>query len=311
MKKFLAVAAILAVTSVYADETSFGDLNYFFKQGQLNLASDLISSHEVTHVNDADTEAEGYVSSTKVTFGLMDNVNLFVELNALYKYDTDSTGASVATATGLQNPVLGASIRLMNQGTSGFNFDVGAVADLNIMDYETSEGGKTNGNSVDPFLSEYGDPRSSLVVNARLGKKWNEANEFYLVTALAYNKDGEYEDKEADEDVDLDSSLDFSLGAFYQYRPVHEFMMTLGLNGTRFGEMDGEEANNDFTVSDHIDLTFSFTAKYLITDNFIAKFHFSQDRRSDFDAEYDGAVADTDYERRTANKFGVGVDFLF
>ena len=310
MKKFLAVAAILAVTSVYADEASFGDLNYFFKQGQLNLTEDLISNHEVTRVEGTDVEVEGYVSSTKVTYGLMDNLNLFVGLNYLYKFDSDSTGASVSTVYGLQNPVVGGSMRIMNQGTSGLNLDVGATADFNIMDYETAEGGKTNGNSVDPTVSHYGDPRSSLAVNARLGNKWNEANEFYLVSALAYNKDGEYENKDLDEDVDLDSSIDLSLGAFYQYRPVHEFMMTLGLNGTRYGEVDGEVSNTDFTIEDHIDLTFSFAAKYLITDNFIAKFHFSQDRRSDFKVDYDGA-SDSDNERRTGNQFGVGVDFLF
>lgn len=310
MKKFLAVAAILAVTSVYADEAQFGDLNYFFKQGQFNLVSDFISNHEVTRVENTDVEVEGFVSSTKVTYGLMDNFNLFVGLNYLYKFDSDSTGASVSTVRGLQNPIVGGSMRIMNQGTSGFNLDVGATADFNLMDYETAEGGKTNGNSVDPTVSHYGDPRSSLAVNARLGNKWNEANEFYIVSAIAYNKDGEYENKDLDEDVDLDSSIDLSLGAFYQYRPVHEFMLTLGLNGTRYGEIDGEVANTDFTVQDHIDLTFSFGAKYLITDNFIAKFNFSQDRRSDFKVDYDG-IADADYERRTGNQFGVGVDFLF
>lgn len=310
MKKFLAVAAILVVSSVHADEAKFGDLNYFFKQGQLNLVSDLNVDREKTRVDGADVEVMGYVSSTKVTFGLVENLNLFVGLNYFYKMQTDPSVGGTSEIKGLQNPIIGGSFRVLNQAASGFNLDIGATADLNLMDYEVAEAGETTGNTVSPLLSQYGDPRSSLIVNARLGNKWNEANEIYLVSALSYNKDGEYEDKGQDEDVDLDSSIDLSLGAFYQYRPVHEFMMTLGLTGTRIGETDGEVAGNDFTVEDHIDYTFSFVAKYLITENFIAKFNFSQDRKSDFDVDFDGA-ANNEYDRRTGNQFGVGVDFLF
>lgn len=310
MKKFLAVAAILAVTSVQADEAKFGDLNYFFKQGQFNLASDLNLNREESRVDGDDTEIEGYVSATKITFGVMNNFNLFVGLNYLYDFETDPSTGGTSTVRGLQNPVVGGSFRLLNQADGGFNFDIGATADLNLMDYEVAEAGDESGNTVDPHLSQYGDPRSSLMLNARLGKKWNEANEVYLVSSLTYSKDGEYEDKGLDEDVDLDSSMDLSLGGFYQYRPVHEFMMTVGLTGTRVGEVEGEVANTDFTVTDHIDYKFSFVAKYLITESFIAKFNFSQDRRSDFDVEFDGA-ADNEYERRKGNQFGFGVDLLF
>jgi hypothetical protein len=310
MKKFLAVAALLAVTSVHADEAKFGDLNYFFKQGQLNLTSDFMMNRELSRVDGEDIEIEGYVSSNKVTIGLMDNLNLFVGLNYLYEFETDIEVGGTSEIRGLQNPIVGGSFRVLNQADGGFNLDVGATADFNLMDYEVAEAGDESGNTVDPQLSYYGDPRSSLVLNARLGNKWNEANEFYLVSSLAYNKDGEYEDKDSDEDVDLDSSMDLSLGAFYQYRPIHEFMMTFGLTGTRFGEIDGEVANTDFTIQDHLDFTFSFVAKYLITESFIAKFHFSQDRRSDFDVEVDGA-ADIENERRSGLQYGLGVDFLF
>lgn len=310
MKKFLAVAAIVAVSSVQADEAKFGDLNYFYKQGQFNLVSDFNLNREKARVDGADVEIEGFVSSTRVTYGVMNNLNLFVGLNYLYDFETDPATGGTSTIKGLQNPIVGGSFRLLNQADGGFNLDLGATADFNLMDYEVAEAGEETGNSVDPKLSHYGDPRSSIEINARLGNKWNEANEFYFVGAITYNKDGEYEDKGLDEDVDLESSMDLSLGAFYQYRPVHEFMMNVGLTGKRYSETDGEVANTDITIQDHIDYTFSFVAKYLITDTFIAKFNFSQDRRGEYDVETEGA-ADSEYERRKGNQFGVGVDFLF
>lgn len=310
MKKFLAVAAVLAVTSVQADVAKFGDLNYFYKQGQINLSSDFNLNREETRVDGDDVEIEGYISSTKVTYGLMDNLNLFVGLNYLYDFETDIAVGGTSEINGLQNPVVGGSFRLLNQDNGGFNLDLGATADFNLMDYEVAEAGKDDGNTVSPLLSHYGDPRSSLQVNARLGKKWNEANEFYLVSSLAYNKDGEYEDNNNTDDVELDSSMDISIGGFYQYRPVHTFMMTVGLTGTRFGETEGNVGATDITIDAHTDFTFSFVAKYLITETFIAKFNFQQDRRSEFDTEIEGS-ADQENERRKGNQFGLGVDFLF
>lgn len=307
MKKFLAVAAVLAVTSANAEELKFGDLNYFLKQGQFNFSVDANISREVSTVNDVKVEAEGYVFSPRLTYGLSDQLNLFVGANFLYDFETLPEGGSNAESDGLQNPYIGANYRVMNQNNGGFNLDVGAVADFNIMDSETSQFGKEDGNIPAFNFSQYGDPRSSLEINARLGNKWNEANEYYFLAAARYNKDGEYEDGNANEDVELDSSIDYTLGAFYQYRPVMEFMLTLGLSATRFGEVDGEVAGSDFTEEDHIDYRFHFNAKYLITETFIAKFNFSQDRR----AEYESELAGDDMEKRKANSFGLGVDWLF
>jgi len=310
MKKFLAVAAVLAVSSVNAQDVKFGDLNYFIKQSQVNLSSDFSLNREETRFNDEANEIEGYVSSTKLAFGLMDNLNVFLGLNYLYDMERHFPAGSNSSIDGLQNPILGANFRLMNQANSGFNLDLGATVDYNLMDYEVAAQSKENGNTVSRAFSHYGDPRNSLELNARLGKKWNEANEFYVVSALTYNMDGETEDKVVGDDVEFDSSIDLALGAFYQYRPVNEFMMTLGLSATRNGEVEGETMGDDFTSDDHIDYTFSFAAKYLITESFIAKFNFSQDKRSDYDVEFD-AGGTNKYERRTGNQFGLGVDFLF
>ena len=120
--------------------------------------------------------------------------------------------------------------------------------------------------------------------------------------------DGEYDQLQGDT-VEMDSSLDLKLGAFYQYRPVHEFMLTFGVLATRVGEVDGNDGTGDYKVTDHMDAEFSFNAKYLITHNFIAKFLFTIDRRDDFDYEKD--LVDVEVDKRLAEKFGLGVDFLF
>lgn len=310
MKKFLAVAAVLSVTSVNAANVKFGDLNYFFKQGQANLKSDFDLSREETREDGNRLEVEGYTLTNKLTYGVMDNLNVFVGLNYLFQMDTNPATAETSEDNGIQNPILGADLRVMNQGNAGFNLDVGAVIDYNLMDSEVAEAGKENGNQPSHFYSHNGDPRSSLGVNARLGKKWDEANEFYTLAAVTYNLSGEQEDMATAKAVEYDGSLDMKLGAFYQYRPVNEFMMTLGLTGTRFGEVEGENNGSDFTIADHIDFQFTFNAKYLITDTFIAKFNYSQDRRDEYDVEFDGQ-ADSEFARRRGNSYGVGIDWLF
>ena len=307
MKKFLAVAALLAVSAAQAEELRFGDLNYFLKQGQLNAGVDLLAHTEVARVDGDDTEIQAYFFNSHFGYALSDKLNLTLGLDYIYDGQTEIEGASSADTAGLQNPKLGANFRVLNQSDFGYNFDVGAVATLKIADREVPTVTK-DGNSLNPLISSYADPRNTMDLSARLGKKWNEANEFYLTGNLAYHMDGEYETAGGD-DTDMDSSMDFKLGGFYQYRPVVEFMLTVGLTGTRVGEVDTETAGNEGTITDHIDYQFNFNAKYLITDTFIAKFVFTQDNRSDFDSETD--LGDTEVEKRTAKQFGLGVDFLF
>ncbi len=313
MKKFLAVACLMAVTAANATEVKFGDLNYFLKQGQFNLKADFNLSREFFAVDEGattqKTKVEGYVFKSRATYGLADNFSAFVGLNALYELDLLPKGGVTTESNGLQNLIVGSDIRVMNQDAGGFNLDVGAEADIALMENEISETNKDNGNQPALYSSIYGDPRSSLNLNARLGKKTDEANEFYTLAAIVYNMSGTQEDKESDEDIDWDSSVDLKLGAFYQYRPVNELMFTLGLVATRFGEVEGDTNGADLTVQDHLDFTLSFNAKYLITENFIAKFNLSQDRRDDHEVESD--LGDFDLERRQATSFGFGLDYIF
>jgi hypothetical protein len=309
MKKFLAVAAILVVSSAHAEELKFGDLNYFLKQGQLNAGVDVIVNNENSRTaKTVDVEVNNYLFNTRFGYALTDTLNLTLGLDYLAKGETEADAGASADDSGLQNPKLGANYRVLNQNDFGYNFDVGAVAAIKIVDRESGSV-DDEGNNTNPLYSNYAEPRSSLDLNARFGKKWNEANEFYLIGGVVYHMDGEYDDLSSDETVDMDSSMDLKLGAFYQYRPVHEFMLTVGALATRVGEVDGNDGSEDFTVTDRMDTQFSFNAKYLITENFIAKFLFTVDRRDDFD--YEQNSGDVEVDKRLAEQYGVGVDFLF
>jgi len=308
MKKIFALAAILAVGQAFASELKFGDLNYFLKQGQVNAGLDWTVNNETTRSAKAnDNEIDSQFYKAHVGYALTNDLNLTLGLNYIFDGQTEENSGASADDSGLQNPKLGANYRLMKQAAAGFNLDLGAVATVNVADREVSSVNK-DGNNLNPRLSNYGDPRSSLELNARLGNKWNEANEFYLLAGYIYNLDGDYKQLDGNK-VDMDSSMDFKLGAFYQYRPVNEFMMTLGLTGTRYGEIDGKDGSTKYTMTDHIDYKFNFDAKYLINESLIAKFSFTQDNRNDYDVEKNSG--DLELDKRNGLQYGLGIDYLF
>ena len=301
MKKFLALAALISVGSVHAEELKFGDLNYFLKAGQFNLGADVIVNNEAARLNETTkTEVNAFFVNTHYAYALSDVFNVTLGVNYLHDGETKFGTLTSTDTAGLQNPTLGLNYRVLQQNNSGVNFDLGAVASVKLMDREADD----NGNMIDPVLSNYFEPRNSLDLTARVGKKWNEANEFYLLGGANYHAEGEYDDVNGSE-TELDSSIDFKLGGFYQYRPVNEFMMTLGLTGVRYSEYDREVGPATIESEDHIDYQFSFNAKYLITDKVIAKFIFTQDRREDYD------LGATKIDRRNGAQYGLGFDILF
>lgn len=311
MRKLIAAAAVLAVTSVHAEELKFGDINYFLKQGQFNVAADINSTYyKQTPKGSSTLETRGYLLETKYGYGINDKLNVYLGLDYAYDREVeDKTTASNAdfTQDGLANPSLAANYRLMNQNEGRYNVDFGAVARINI---EDSEIGDSAGQSSED--GNFADPRSSLELNARMGRKWNEANEWQFGVGGIYRNDGEQTLKDAtgsDSDRDLDSSFDIFVRAAYQYRPVNEFMMSLIGEATRIGEVTSDVEGTDFDEDAHIDMKLQFRAKYLITDYMIANFHYSWSRLSEYDAEIGGT--DVEIMRRRENFFGVGVDFLF
>ena len=307
MKKFLAVAAVLVVASVHAEELKFGDLNYFLKQGQINVGADAIMNNEPSRNGAFDNEVDGYLFETHAGYALNDSLNFTLGLNYLFDGKTKIGSNPTANDAGFQNPKFGANYRLLNQNDTGVNFDVGAVASIKLIDREVSSANK-DGNNINPLLTNYGEPRNTLDVNARLGKKWNEANEFYVTGGVAYHMDGSYKQLELNK-VDMDSSLDFKLSAFYQYRPVNEFMLTLGIAGTRVGEMDGKDGSTKYTQTSHIDNQVVFNAKFLVNESLIVKFITTQDNRSNFDLKT--AAGNSEYNKRHALQYGLGLDFIF
>lgn len=307
MRRMIATAMLLvAGTAQSAEQLKFGDVNYFLQQGQFNLLADVNSSYEKQKYQNVALEARGVILSTQLAYAFTDEFNAFVGLQ--YAYDREfenKTDSKVTdyTSDGLANPAFGINYRYLNQNDSRYNFDLGAVARINIEDAE--DGSSVAGNSKD---GNFAESRSSLEVNARLGRKFDIANEWQLAAGAVYFTDGEKTVNGIAGDIksDEESSIDFFLRATYQYRPVNEFMMLLSAQATRIGEMEEDvKGGGSLTHDSHIDLEFRFTAKYLITDNFIAKFNYGQARNSSYDIE------NNKVKNRRANFFGLGVDFLF
>ncbi len=307
MKKVIVVAAALLASSVQASSgLDFGDLNYFYKSGQFNLASNLsVLNAEVTdEASGIDYETNGYVIDNRFTYGVLDNLNAFVGLDFAFNYELEIPGSSDSKNSGLSNPYFGANYRLMNQSDAGINLDFGAVARVMIQDAERGFAGE-DGN--------YNRGNHTLELNAAIGNKWNEANEWRLTAAVARQFDGEYEIKTpaGDTDAETDASLDFSLTAAYQYRPVQEFMLAVSLQALRVGESETEDqtTNAKIEADAHLDFFFNFSAKYLITETFIAKFNYGLSRLDEYDNELGGAKSEQ--KDRFQNYYGFGLDFLF
>ena len=310
MRKLIAAAAVLAVTSAHAaEELKFGDLNYFLKQGQFNVLVDANSGFS-KETGNTTYEKRGYTFDTQLAYAINDRLNAFVGLSYAWDMEVedktkDNTNADFSQ-DGLANPAIGLNYRLFDQGSSAYNFDLGAVARIAIEDAEV--GSSIGQNSKD---GNNASSRNALELNARMGRKWNEANEWQLAGGLVYFQDGEYTAKETTGDVkvDEDSSMDLFLRASYQYRPVNEFMVLVSAQATRVGEVDSKASGVKTTEDSHIDLDFRFTAKYLICENFIGKFNYGQARNSNYDSKTAGVK--TEIDKRRESFYGLGVDFLF
>ena len=309
MRKMIVTAALLAVTSAQAaEELKFGDINYLFKQGELNALANVNVSYLKENNQGTVEETRGYITETQLTYGLSDKLNAFLGVNYAYDLQKEIAGNPDINSDGFANPILGAIYRLANQSESSYNIDFGAIARFNIEDAQ--KGASAPGVSED---GNFADGRSSLELLARMGRKWNEANEWQLSGGLVYHKDGEVTNMAtsgADVDEDIDSSTDVYLKAAYQYRPINEMMFLLSAQATRFGAVDSElNDGTDIEKEDHIDWDFAFVAKYLITENFIAKFNYGMSRNSDVDVTTAGSH--DKIQSRRENYYGLGVDFLF
>lgn len=308
MRKMIVAAVALAVASVQAAEApKFGDVNYFFKHGQVNALANFNDVYDKANILGTMTETRGYVVETQLTYGFSDQLNAFIGLDYAYDLETETSGNPDIGNDGLANPALGAIYRIRNQSSTDYNIDIGAIARLNIQDAE--EGFAVPGNSED---GNFAHGRASAELLGRIGRKWNIANEWQLAGGAVYFNDGEVTNKDAtgDEKQDIGSSFDLYLRATYQYRPVNEIMFLLSAQATQFGEIDSELVDGSKISQDsRIDYDFRFITKYLITENFIAKFSYGMSRNADFDVKAAGVSGEV--QKRRANYFGLGVDFLF
>lgn|GEM_PF-1540151 len=320
MKMIIAAVGFLLAATAGAQELKFGDLNYFLKQGQFSLTADMNhgtyrfkTSPVGANTPSVTKQSEGYYLTTKYSYALTNRFNLFLGLNYQYDVINKVVGSNTErfNQDGLNNPVLGANFRLFNQETKGVNLDFGAVARIGVESAEVGTVGAVKGSKD----GNAANGRNSLELNTRAGTKWNEANEWFVTAGVIYNKAGDYKihtpNNGVNRDVDVESSWDSFVSAAYQYRPVNEFMMALSLTANRVDKIDSTETNSNSSMDEnaHFDYEFAFNAKYLICENFIAKFNYGQSLLSDYDVEILGT--ETEIQNRHRRSFGLGVDFLF
>lgn len=314
MRKLIAVAAVLTISSVQAAEVlKFGDVNYFIKQGQVNVLADVNSAYAKRTFDGTTLETRGVITNTALGYAFTDRFNAYVGVS--YAFDNETNNKDVPAddkfkSDGFSNPSLGLNYRLINQNEGDFNFDIGSVLRVGVEDAKV---GSSSGKTVKD--GNFATGRDSLEVNARIGKKWNEANEWQAAAGAVYYNDGDYKYRDAVSGSttknDQNSSFDYFLKGTYQYRPVNEFMILLSAQANYIGEATGKNksTNRKSTSDAHIDVDLNFTAKYLITENFITKFNFGQSRNSDYDVKVAGVK--TKNEKRREGFLGIGFEFLF
>ena len=314
MKKVLAAFSMLVMGQVYAQDLSFGDVNYFIKKGQFNFVVDTTleaRNYKLKSGGTTDTkDREGYYQRARANFGLSDQLNLFVGIGYNHKNRVKSETAPTNESfyeNGFINPQVGLNFRAVNQSQALVNVDVGAVASIRIQDEKV---GASVGKSSRDGNSANG--RNSVEGNVRIGRKWNEANEWQLALGGIYNMSGERDRKQigaATQNLDLDSSVDAYLRASYQYRPVQEIMFLLSLQGNKISEMEESNSSTKYKYDDHLDFDIAFNVKYLITENFILRGIMQKGNNPSYDYTTNGTK--TEVKSRRENVYGLGFDFLF
>lgn len=314
MKKVLAALSMLVMGNVYAQDLSFGDVNYFIKKGQFNFTVESTvearNSKFKTGGNTNTVDREGYYQRARLAFALTDTFNFFVAGG--YNHDdrvkNESPLSEKYDRSGFTNPQFGVNFRAVNQSNAPVNVDVGAVASINVQDEKIgSASGRNstrNGNAA--------DGRNSLEANVRVGKKWNEANEWQLALGGIYNHEGDRTRKYvggASQNFNMDSSIDAYLRASYQYRPVPELMFLIALQENRIASSKESNRTNTYKYDEHMDLDVIFNAKYLITETFILRAQLQKGNNPSYDYKLNGVT--TEVKSRRENVYGLGFDFLF
>jgi hypothetical protein len=311
MKKILALA-LVTLSSANASELSFGDLNFLVPEKSFSIGVQADLRSDETQLAEITKETEGWYLDSLLSYGYSSKLNFFAGLN--YQYDVEVTNEDAPSddrysLDGLANPLLGGVYRFVNQSESLVNVDFGLIARLKLEDQKIG--------SASGALAKDGnaaDGRSSYEIFGRLGRKWNEANEWQVTAGLNHHLSGtskQLATTGANSKLDDSSSTDGYLKLGYQYRPVNEFMMLFTAQGSYIGSKSIEnESSQSQDLNSHLDLDFTFKAKYLVTSNLVANFTLGQGRYSNYKGEnFDGSKIDI--EKRRASRIGVGIDWLF
>ncbi len=300
MKKFALVALVLASSTSFAQ--TFGDLNYFQKQGSFLYKGSFSSTTSTTVQKSSNIkfEEESIPFKNQLSFGVLDNLNVFAEVSYKFGRNLRQNNNIISEDNGFTNPALGANYRLIN---SDLFVDLFAKVNGRIMDSEKGVS-KKDGNSADAadFKGEVG---------VAVGKKISDLHEVRFALSAAHSMEGEYTTLSSPETkTDTDSVTDFAFAANYQYRPVETFMFDFGYNATFFGETSEKTGASKSTRESHLDHMLSAKAKAQVNDSLVVSLFVTE---SIYLPDYDGKTngGKDEIKRRKYSDFGIGLDLLF
>jgi opacity protein-like surface antigen len=298
MKKIALVAIVLTSSTAFAQ--TLGDLNFFQKKGSIYYQGS-IGASSYTYMQKSVNqkhEQEGLIFKNQISFGLLDNLNVFVEASYKLENNLRIEGAQDHEDNGLTNPGVGANYRLVTGPTF---VDLFGKLNARIQDAEVGSARK-DGNAASA-------PDFALTIGGAVGQKLSETTEFRLAAGAIHSTEGEYKVRGAANKTDTDSKTDLFLAANYQMRPVSPFMIDLGYRFTRVGEYTEKSAGLKTVADAHNSHIVSFKAKYHIFDGLLATLYIDNGILPNYDLK-EGGVKD-EIKRQKYSAYGLGLDLLF
>ena len=306
MKMLALVALTLASASAFAQQ-KLGDLNFFQKQGSFYYqgsfgSTNYISTSKLTNV---ETKKEGLHLTNQLSYGVLNNLNVFAEVTYFHNNQNKVQGSSNAGYNdGFSNPGVGLNYRILSNAP-GF-LDVFGKVNKRLQDAERASLVKKDGNAS-------GAADMNVQVGAAFGYAYSLLHEYRFTVGANHFFDGEYEQKvdgAASTKEDTDAQTNFFAKANYQYRPMDVFMWDFAYTYERLAESSRKNNLGVKTTYDARNIhNLGIRAKYMVTESILVSVKYDTAYLQDYNGKI-GASNDK-IKRQKFYTYALGLDLLF
>lgn len=302
-KKFLLATTLISSAAASAYSYELGDLNFFLKQDQKNIALTGDATTDESRSSGSTLEQEGFFFKPAFNYGLNDKITLGASTQYAYmqKVSDETTPANGRySQDGLGLTTLNAKYRAVN---TDYVVDFGASVAKNFIEGKSGDASgsmKKHGNNA--LDNDY------LQVDASMGGHFDLTQEWRLLGGVRHQLSDKKIIKSvsnANRSIDVNSSTDIILQARYQIRPKKEFMLSAGIDLTYVGSITG----SDYSQDARMDKDFIFQAKYLVTESFLFNVQYVQSHRPNYDFKALGTSSEM--KNRHYSSLGFGANYLF